>query len=85
MNIPYDIFLKNTKALGGVPYSVNETKTFSFRSFYLNPTKSDTLVRLVVEMESQTIAIEVSKAKFPLFKNLLLGKPVQTSPVPVKK
>ncbi len=85
MNIPYDIFLKNIKALGGTPYNANETKTFTFRSFYLNPTKSDTLVRLAVEMESQTIAIEISKAKFPLFKNLLLGKSPQTPPIQIKK
>ncbi len=77
MNIPYDIFLKNIKALNGTPYIINEINTFLTRSFYLNPAKSDTVVRLVVEMESQTIAIEIAKTKFPVFRNLLLGKSTQ--------
>ncbi len=85
MNIPYDIFLKNIRALGNTPYSINETKTFSTRSFYLNPAKSDTLVRLAIEIESQTVAIEISKAKFPLFKNLLLWKPTQGTSPQIKK
>jgi hypothetical protein len=72
MNIPYDVFLKNIKALSSKSYSINETKTFSTRSFYLNPSPSDALVRLVIEMESQTIAIEIPKAKFPILRNLLL-------------
>ena len=41
MDVPYDIFLKNIKALDDTVYSVNETKTFPFRSFYINPPKSD--------------------------------------------
>jgi hypothetical protein len=74
MTLSYDIFLKNARALAGKPYIVNETKTFPFRSFYLNPEKSDTLVRLVIEMESQTIALEIPKSRFTLLKDLLSGK-----------
>ena len=85
MNIPYDIFLKNIKALSGTPYTINEVTTFPTRSFYLNPAKSDTLVRLAIEMESQTIAIEITKTKFSVFKNLLLGKTSQGSRTPIKK
>ncbi len=85
MNIPYDNFLKNIKALSGDPYSINETKTFPNRSFYLNPAKSDTLVRLVIEVESQTIALEIAKTKFPLFKNLLLWKSPSTTLPQIKK
>jgi hypothetical protein len=70
----YETFLKNMKSLGGKPYTVNEIKTFPFRAFFINTDPADTLVRLVVEMEGQTIAFEVPKAKYELLKNLLLGK-----------
>jgi hypothetical protein len=68
LTMNYDTFLRNAKALGKDVYSVNETKTFPHRSFYLNPPKSDTTVRIVLEYESQTLAIEISKAKFPILK-----------------
>ncbi len=74
INIPYDTLIKNMYALGGSVYSVNETKSFPFRSFYLNPPKSDTLARLVIEMEWQSIALEIPKTKFSILKDLLLGK-----------
>lgn len=74
IDIDYDTFLKNAKALGKDVYTVNETKTFPVRSFYLNPPKSDTTVRLVLEYEKQTIALEISKTKFPTLKTLLLKK-----------
>lgn len=70
----YDTFLKNMRSVGDDVYTVNETKTFPFRSFYLNPPKPDTLVRLVIEIESQTIALEVPKTKFSVLKALLLKK-----------
>lgn len=74
LSIKYDVFLKNMKALPKDVYEVNETKTFPFRSFYVNPPKPDTLVRLVMEVESQTIAIEIPKTRFSIFKALLLKK-----------
>jgi hypothetical protein len=74
LSTKYDTFLKNMKALSSEAYTVNETKTFPFRSFYVNPTKADTLIRLVIEVESQCIVIEVPKTKFPTFKALLLKK-----------
>lgn len=70
-SLTYDTFLKNAKALWKEVYTVNETKTFPFRSFYLNPPKSDSTVRLVLESENQSIALEVSKSKFPTLKKLL--------------
>lgn len=73
-SVNYDTMLKNMKALGKDVYTVNETKTFPVRSFYLNPPKTDTIVRLVLEYESQSVVIEISKSKFPTLKNLLLKK-----------
>jgi hypothetical protein len=72
MNIPYDSFLKNMRALGDRSYTVNEVKTFPYRAFYVNPEKSDTIVRLVLEAENQSIALELPKVKFPMIKDLLL-------------
>ncbi len=73
-DLPYDTFLKNVKALSGKPYTVNETQNFSYRSFFLNPEISDTLVRMVIEIENQAIAIEIPKSKFDTLKSLLLWK-----------
>lgn len=73
-NMSYDVFLTNAKSLGKDVYSINESKTFPFRSFYLNPPKPDTLVRIVMEIESQAIAIQIPKTKFTTLKNLLLKK-----------
>ena len=72
--LSYDTLLKNFKALGDDVYLVNEVKTFPFRSFYLNPPKSDPLVRIVVEVESQAIMIQIPKTKFSNLKSLLLKK-----------
>jgi hypothetical protein len=82
MNIPYDKFLTNIRALGNKPYSINEVKTFPYRAFYLNPEKSDTLVRLILEAETQTIAMEIPKTRYLVMKDLLLGK---KTPLPAKK
>lgn len=81
-DLDYDTLIKNFRAMGPTVYSVNETKSFPFRSFYLNPPKSDTLVRLVVEFESQTIGLEIQKTKFNTLKDLLTGKAntIQTTP-----
>lgn len=73
-DIPYDTFLKNLKALWGKPYTVNETQSYRYRAFYLNPEISDTIVRIVIEIENQTIAMEIPKSKFDILKTLLLWK-----------
>ncbi len=73
-SIDYTTFLRNMRALGKEVFTVNETKTFPGKSFYLNPPKSDATVRVALEYESQTIAIEIPKSKFPLLKSLLLKK-----------
>lgn len=70
--LSYDKMLKNFKALPADVYLTNETKTFPFRSFYVNPPKSDPLVRLVLESESQAIFIQIPKTKFASLKSLLL-------------
>ena len=72
LSIKYDTFLKNMKALSDEVYEVNETKTFPFQSFYVNPPKPDTLVRLVLEVESQTIVLELPKTRFAVMKSPLL-------------
>ncbi len=74
LSLKYDTFLKNMKAIWPDVYTVNETKTFPFRSFYVNPPKADTLVRIVLEIESQVLVIEIPKTKFASFKSLLLKK-----------
>ena len=70
----YDTILKNMRAVGKEVYTVNEVTGFTTRGFYLNPPKTDTTVRLVLESESQSIAIEISKSKFPILKKLLSKK-----------
>lgn len=72
--IGYDAFLKNMRAIGKEVYSVNEAKGFTSRAFYLNPPKTDTTVRLVLESESQSIALEIPKSTFPILKKLLSKK-----------
>ena len=75
LSIKYDVFLKNMKAVGADVYTVNDKdKPFPFRSFYVNPPKADTLVRLVIEIESQCIVLEIPKTRFPVIKSLLLKK-----------
>jgi hypothetical protein len=70
----YDIFLKNIKALNGKPFTANEIKTFPFRAFFVNTDASDTMVRLVIDIEGQAVALETPKVRYELLKNLLLGK-----------
>lgn len=78
-SMTYDTFLKNANALWVQVYKINEVHTFPFRSFYLNPPKADTLVRLVVEMEWQSIWIEIPKTKFTLLKSMLLDQSDKTN------
>lgn len=87
--LPYDTFLKNIQAVGEKVYSTNEKTWFPFRSFYLNPPKADTLVRLVIEIEWETIGIEIPKTKFSILKELLLDQnqapvTIKKTPIPVK-
>jgi hypothetical protein len=70
----YDNFLKNMKAIDDSVYTVNETKSFGVRSFYVNPQKSDAIVRIVFEFEAQVLALEIPKTKFTALKLLLLKK-----------
>jgi len=74
LSIKYDIFLKNMTAISSDVFTVNETKTFPFRSFFVNPKIPDTLVRLVIETESQCIVLEIPKTRYEAFKKLLLKK-----------
>lgn len=84
MNTSYDILLQNLKAISGKPYTINEVKTFPMRSFYLNPDKTDTLVRLIVESEKQVICLEIPKSNFTLLKNLLTQNQNTTNPIKKK-
>lgn len=72
--VPYETFLKNFQAIDNKVYTTNETKTFPFPSFFVNPTRSDTSVRIVIKVESQTLLITLPKSKFSTFKSLILKK-----------
>ncbi|MBS9784360.1 hypothetical protein KGV55_03345 [Candidatus Gracilibacteria bacterium] len=72
--LPYDQFLQNFKALDDAVYTVNETKTFPFKSFYVNPKKSQANARLVMQVETQTLLVTLPKSKFNTFKKLILSK-----------
>ena len=80
----YDTLLKNMYAVGKEVYSINETKWFPMRAFYVNPPKEDNLVRIVFESENQAIAIEIIKTKFPVLKSLLLKEETKNT-LPAKK
>ncbi len=72
--LPYETFLKNFQAIDKNVYSVNEKTPFPFESFYVNPPKTDTMVRIVMKVESQTLFITLPKTKFNTFKELILKK-----------
>ena len=70
--LPYQTFLKNFQALDPNVYTVNTETPFPFDSFYVNPKTSDTLVRIVMKVEVQTLLITLPKSKFNTFKELIL-------------
>lgn len=72
--LPYDTFLKNFQAIDKEVYDVNTKTPFPFESFYVNPKKTDTLVRIVMKVEAQTLLISLPKSKFNTFKELILKK-----------
>lgn len=72
--VHYETFLKNFKSMDASVYATNETDAFPFRSFYVNPPKSDSTVRIVFEVEAQTLLITLPKSKFDAFKKLILGE-----------
>lgn len=72
--LPYDTFLKNFQAIDKNVYSINEKTPFPFESFYVNPPKTDTVVRIVMKVEVQTLFITLPKSKFNTFKELILKK-----------
>jgi hypothetical protein len=71
---PYDTWLKNFKAIDKSLFTINETKTFSFPGFYVNSTKADSTIRLVLQVEAQTLMLSIPKNKFNEFKAMLLKK-----------
>lgn len=72
--LPYETIRKNFQAIDASVYTINETETFPFASFYVNPPKSDTTVRLVMQVEAQTLLVSMPKSKFNTFKELILKK-----------
>ncbi len=71
----YDIVLKNMKTIKSDVYTVNDTsKNFPFPHFFINPPKWDGIVRLILQMDNQTIGFEVPKTSYPPVKALLLKK-----------
>lgn len=72
--ITYDTWLKNFQALDKNLYTINEVKTFLFPSFYVNPLKSDNTIRLIMQVEAQTLLISLPKNKFNEFKTMMIKK-----------
>lgn len=72
--LSYDNFLKNFQSLDKSVYTVNITKTFPFDSFFVNPPKSDSTVRIVLKVEAQTLLVSLPKSKFNTLKELILKK-----------
>lgn len=71
---PYDTWLKNFQAVDKNLYSINETKTFSFPSFYINPPKPDNTIRIAMQVEAQTLLISIPKTRFAEFKTMMTKK-----------
>lgn len=71
---PYETWLKNFKALDTTTFAVNESKTFPFSSFYLNPPKPDNIIRIVMQVETQTLMVSIPKNRFTEFKNMMTKK-----------
>ena len=68
---PYSTWLANFRAVDKSLFIVNESKTFPFVSFYLNPPKDDGQVRIVMRVEAQTLLISIPKARFSEFKTMM--------------
>jgi hypothetical protein len=71
---PYTTWKQNFQAIDKSLFTVNESRTFPFVSFYLNPPKDDGQVRVVMQVESQTLLISIPKAKFSEFKTMMTKK-----------
>ncbi len=72
---PYPSWLANWRSVDKALFVVNESKTFlPFASFYLNPPKDDNIIRLVMQVESQTLLISIPKSRFAEFKTMMTKK-----------
>lgn len=71
---PYSTWMENFQAVDKSLFTVNESKTFPFPSFYLNPPKDDGTVRIVMQVEAQTLMISLVKSRFTEFKTLMTKK-----------
>ena len=72
---PYASWLANWRSIDKALFVVNESKTFlPFASFYLNPPKEDGTIRLVMQVEMQTLLISMPKSRFPEFKTMMTKK-----------
>ena len=72
---PYASWLANWRSVDKSLFVVNESKTFlPFVSFYLNPPRDDSIVRLVMQVENQTLLITIPKSRFPEFKTMMTKK-----------
>ncbi|MBC7503956.1 hypothetical protein H7169_03215, partial [Candidatus Gracilibacteria bacterium] len=72
--VPYNTWLKNFQAIDKTIYVINETKTYPFVSFYLNPPKDDGTIRVVMQVEAQTLLISIPKLRFAEFKAMMTKK-----------
>ena len=72
--LPYAAWLKNFQSIPANLYTVAETKTYPFPSFYVNATRDDSIIRIVMQVETQTLLISLPKAKLTEFKTLMNKK-----------
>ncbi len=72
--VPYATWLTNFRAVNKSLFAVNESKTFSFPSFYVNPPIEDGTIRIVMQVEAQTLLISLPKARFTEFKTMMAKK-----------
>ncbi len=72
--LPYASWLKNFQSISDSLYTVAETKTYPFPSFYVNAVKNDAIIRIVMQVETQTLLIAIPKSKLTEFKTMMNKK-----------
>ncbi len=72
---PYSSWLANWRSVDKALFAVKESKTFlPFASFYLNPPHDDSIIRVVMQVETQTLLISMPKSRFPELKTMITKK-----------
>lgn len=69
--VPYNTFQKNFTSLDPSLYTINPATWFPFAAFFVNPPQPDDWVRLVMQVESQTLFVTLKKNQYKEFKKML--------------